>query len=190
MSRIKSKYKKFLLIFVFGGLYLLSEFFSTGRALQLDRTVIWIFDVGQGDSIFINGPDKQVLIDGGPGDLVLEKLSNVLPFWDQSIDLVINTHPHADHITGLISVLKQYEIGEVLISPAAYNTAGYFTFRELAQNERVPTIQEIIDLGEGASLRVIYVPSVFPDSYFDKIVIVDAFHHFQNQKIVCQEIRK
>lgn len=30
----------------------------------------------------------------------------------------------------------------------------------------------------------------FPDGYFDKVIIIDAFHHFQNQDRVCQEIER
>ena len=52
------------------------------------------YDVGQGDSIFIETPGrKQILIDGGPDLTILEKLGRELPFWDRYIDLVILTHP-------------------------------------------------------------------------------------------------
>lgn len=68
------------------------------------------FDVGQGDSIFIETPKgTQVLIDGGPNSKVLEKLNEQLPFFDRSLDLVILTHPDADHLAGLVEVLKSYK---------------------------------------------------------------------------------
>ena len=58
------------------------------------------FDVGQGDSIYLRTIEgNDVLIDGGPGDIVLSKLGRVMPFSDRKIELMILTHPHADHIT-------------------------------------------------------------------------------------------
>jgi competence protein ComEC len=76
---------------------------------------VYFFDVGQGDSIFIRTPEgKDVLIDGGPDGTVLERLGETLPYWDRQIDLMVLTHPHADHIQGLDDVLKNYQVGEVL----------------------------------------------------------------------------
>ena len=68
------------------------------------------FDVGQGKAIFIEAPDgNQILIDGGPDNSILEKLSSKMPYFDRSIDLVILTHPDADHLNGLIEVAKRYQ---------------------------------------------------------------------------------
>jgi len=74
------------------------------------------FDVGQGDSIFIKAPgDYQVLIDGGPSYLkVLDGLSREMPFNDKEIDLVILSHPESDHMTGLLSVLENYKVDNIL----------------------------------------------------------------------------
>ncbi|MDD5144975.1 MAG: ComEC/Rec2 family competence protein [Candidatus Pacebacteria bacterium] len=76
---------------------------------------ITFFDVGQGDSIFIETPLKnQILIDGGPDSCVLERLSKEIPFWDRSLDLMVLTHPDHDHMAGLIEVLKSYEVENIL----------------------------------------------------------------------------
>jgi len=73
------------------------------------------FDVGQGDAIFIETPQKhQILIDGGPDSKILEKLSKEIPFWDRKIDLIILTHPERDHLNGLLQVLKKYEVENIL----------------------------------------------------------------------------
>src|SRR5436309_2731561 len=62
---------------------------------------IYFFDIGQGDSELIETPNgHQILIDGGPDGSVLRRLGQAMPFYDRSIDLVIATHPHADHIRG------------------------------------------------------------------------------------------
>lgn len=72
---------------------------------------IIICDVGQGDGIFIRTPRNQdIVIDGGPDDSILSCLAKHMPFWDRAIDLMILTHPHADHITGLIDVIKRYKV--------------------------------------------------------------------------------
>jgi competence protein ComEC len=80
-----------------------------------DSLRVVFFDVGQGDSIFIRTPQKHhILIDGGPGNVVLEKLGQELPFFYNSIDLLILTHPHDDHVSGLIEVLERYKVKEVI----------------------------------------------------------------------------
>ena len=69
-------------------------------------------DVGQGDAIFIESPTgRQMLIDGGPDRSVLRELSKVMNPMDRSIDLVVETHPDADHVTGLAYVLDRYQVG-------------------------------------------------------------------------------
>lgn len=76
-----------------------------------NRLHVVFCDVGQGDAIFIRTPQKvDILIDGGPDDSVLRCLSDNMPFWDHKIDLVFATHPDADHITGLVEVVKRYRI--------------------------------------------------------------------------------
>jgi competence protein ComEC len=72
---------------------------------------IVVCDVGQGDAIFITTPKKsQILVDGGPDKTVLDCVANNMPFWDRSIDAVILTHPHADHLTGLLDVIERYSV--------------------------------------------------------------------------------
>lgn len=74
-------------------------------------------DVGQGDALFIHLPTGQdILVDGGPDQSVLRCLGSVMPFFDRSIDLVILTHPHDDHLVGLLSVVERYTVGEIITS--------------------------------------------------------------------------
>lgn len=97
------------------------------------------FDVGQGDAILIETPDHyQVLIDGGPGDAILEKLAGRMHFWDREIDLLVLTHPHADHIAGLISVVRRYQIGAVIDADIDYGTAEYAEWEKNISSRRIP----------------------------------------------------
>lgn len=86
---------------------------------------VTFFDVGQGDSIFIETPQgHQILIDGGPTAAILEKLGGEMLFFDRDLDLVVLTHPQKDHLTGLIFVLGDYEVNNVLWTGVESDTAG------------------------------------------------------------------
>lgn len=80
------------------------------------QTRVSFLDVGQGDSIFVRTPDDYfVLIDGGPSMNVLEKVAEVMPRYNRTIDLVVLTHPHADHVNGLVEILKRYDVQRLML---------------------------------------------------------------------------
>lgn len=100
---------------------------------------IYFLNVDQGDSIFIKTPeDNHILVDGGPANYVLSELSEVIPFFDRKIDLMVLTHPHLDHIEGLIEVLKRYEVSHVLITGVSFNDATYKEFLKQVRELGVP----------------------------------------------------
>lgn len=75
--------------------------------------------VGQGDAIFIETPQGvQALIDAGQGKAVLEELGAVMSPFDKTIDMVLMTHPDADHIGGLDEVFDRFTV-DLLISTGA-----------------------------------------------------------------------
>ncbi len=61
-------------------------------------------------------PDgRQILVDGGPSpSALLDQLGEVLPFWDRSLDLVVLTHPDADHVSGLLPVFERFRVARVV----------------------------------------------------------------------------
>lgn len=84
---------------------------------QNHRLELVFLDVGQGDSTLIKTPDGQtVLIDGGPDNKVLRGLGKNLPFYRRSIDFMILSHYHDDHITGLIEIIKRYQVRTLIYS--------------------------------------------------------------------------
>ncbi len=102
---------KFLFLGFTSVLFLLGLFFYQQSKLNDGKLHLVFCDVGQGDAIFIRSPKGlDILIDGGPDDSILSCLSNNMPFWDKTIEIVILTHPHADHANGLISVIKRYSV--------------------------------------------------------------------------------
>lgn len=96
-------------------------------------------DVGQGDAILIYRGSVQILVDGGPDQRVLTCLSNHLPFWDREIELVVSTHPEADHITGLIDVIERYSVKHFVVNSFGKDTAVFREFQKAVLDEDSPT---------------------------------------------------
>ena len=131
---------------------------------------VHFFDVGQGDAIFIETPNgRQVLIDGGPDKTILEKLNQEMPFYDRTIDLVILTHPDADHLTGLIEVLGYYKVRHILTSGLERDTAVYQEWRGIIEQKGIPLIlaqagQKII-LQQEIELEILWPDQALISSY-------------------------
>ncbi len=133
---------------------------STGGELR-----VTFLDVGQGDAIFIQSPSGiQMLIDGGKNRAVVRELSKVTPWFDRSIDVVLATHPDADHIGGLPDVLKRYDVDLIVQSSvkdeegtdaAAFAKAAASEVEEGAQLMTAERGQ-ILDLGGGVRLEVLF----------------------------------
>lgn len=136
-----------------------------------DTLTVSFLDVGQGDAIFIQAPSgRQVLIDGGSGRSVLRQLGKVMPWYDRSLDLVIGTHPDADHIGGLIDVLDRYEVSTIVQSSVQGSTPMWHTLEKAVDEEEkngadIITAQRghIIDLGKGAYLEILSPDRFVPD---------------------------
>jgi len=86
---------------------------------------IIFFDVGQGDAVLIQQGNFQTLIDGGGDDSVVFKLSERMPQYDKNIEIVILTHPHEDHIGGLMNVLDEFRVERVFINEIKYENSVY-----------------------------------------------------------------
>lgn len=121
-------------------------------------------DVGQGDAILIQTPSGQnILIDGGPSPQALcLELSKILPFWERTIDLVISTQPQADHITGLVEILRRYEVKQIIEADINYSSAIYQEWLDVINNNHVKhnTVEagQIINLGSDIRIEVLNPP--------------------------------
>lgn len=107
-------------------------------------------DVGQGDAILITEGDTQVLIDGGADSRqLLGQLGRFVPFWDHRIETVIATHPDADHIGGLASVIRRYRVSSFLSNGVE---SGSDTLTDLKRSlEQSPETEQSV-LGTGSRL--------------------------------------
>lgn len=125
-----------------------------------DRRLHLVFcDVGQGDAILVSQGKNQVLIDGGPDDKVIDCLSEQMPFWDREIELVVLTHPEADHLSGLIEVFRRYAVGKFMVNGINKQTAVFTALAEAVAAEGcevyLPRQGDEVSLGE-LSLEVVW----------------------------------
>lgn len=109
-------------------------------------------DKKTGESIFLKTPEGQTILidagipDSGPTvDDYLDKLEV------DSIDLVMPSHPHIDHIGGLHTIFKTKDIGKVLETNVPHDTNTYRTYKEIMESEDIP--YEYVEAGDVIELE-------------------------------------
>ncbi|HAS05064.1 MAG TPA: DNA internalization-related competence protein ComEC/Rec2 [Dehalococcoidia bacterium] len=113
--------------------------FSSVNAAPDDKLHVSFLDIGQGDAVLLQKGNIQVLIDGGPSGQALNlALSEKMPFRDRTIELVVLTHPHDDHITGLVEVLKRYKVEHILTTKSESYLPVYDEWLSLIEEKSIP----------------------------------------------------
>lgn len=131
---------------------------ETGRS---DKIKIDFFDIGQGSAIFIAAPNgNQVLIDGGPSDAVLAKLGEAMPLGDRQIELLILTHPDADHLDGLVEVLRRYDVAQILETGIVDSTADYRAWNDLIKQKNIPVVLaqagQVVKIADNLEIKILH----------------------------------
>lgn len=118
-------------------------------------TVVFL-DVGQGDATLIQKGDIQLLVDGGSNISILYELQKYIPFYDRKIEYILLTHPHDDHLVGLLHVLDTYDVGEILYYPVCFENPNY---ELLISNQ---TEKKEIKAGDTIRLDTLEIDIVWP----------------------------
>jgi competence protein ComEC len=152
----------------YGGIFGLKPVFADYRK---GMEVVFL-DVGQGDAILIKTLHGQnILIDGGEDKAVIKRLGEELPWWDKRIDLTILTHPHSDHVGGLIDVLRRYDVSTIIYSGASHNSPDYLAWLRIIQEKNISlrTIsrRQKVLLADNAYLDFLY-PTALEDIGMEK----------------------
>ncbi|MEM9773480.1 MAG: DNA internalization-related competence protein ComEC/Rec2 [Chloroflexota bacterium] len=131
---------------------------------------ITYFDVGQGDATLIQTPTgRQILVDGGYYPTQMNRhLGQSMPLGDRHIDVLIATHPDADHVTGLPELFDRYTFSQLLVAyPKADGEGPYAELlarAEAAGTELlVPQIGEVLTIDDGVFLEIIHPGSVLSE---------------------------
>ncbi|MEK9155269.1 MAG: MBL fold metallo-hydrolase, partial [Patescibacteria group bacterium] len=142
------------------GLFVLNIGVITWRSgrLNTESVHVFVFDVGQGDAAYIDGKEKDVIVDGGPTRTgLLENLSQVRYPWERHIDAVIATHPHADHVIGLIGLIGTYSVDEVVTSGVVHQEAGAEAFSSITSSPVIASAtKQSWELSSEANLEILW----------------------------------
>ena len=103
-----------------------------------DILAVTALDIGQGDSILVQMQGKNILIDSGDRSEAARLLTKLEENHVEQIDMLIATHPHADHIGGMKAVLNRFPVKQVYDSGQNYKTKMYNDFRLQIEKEQIP----------------------------------------------------
>ncbi len=138
-----------MLLVCFSALAVIVLVWPTSKSCEC--LTVTFLNVGQGDAILIETPEGiEVLVDGGPDGAVLRELGRERSFFDRSIDLVVATHPDADHIGGLIDVMKRYDVATILQTENKNDTPVAAAYTRAIDAEKAELV--IADAGQEVRL--------------------------------------
>ncbi|PLX25704.1 hypothetical protein C0580_01855 [Candidatus Parcubacteria bacterium] len=165
---------KIKIIFILLFCLILFLFFSINK--KSDQLEVYFLDVGQGDAILIRTPQGQnILIDGGPDNILLYKLSQALPWWDRTIDYMIISHYHADHYMAFPEILNKYKVKNILVTSHQPNDSLYTVWQESLSDKNVSSqivkAGEIFRIDDDLSWRVISADFKHEDFNDNSLVI-------------------
>lgn len=122
------------------------------------QLMISYMDVGQGDAAYIKVNGNDILIDAGPRSNSKELLEQLKAKNIDDFELVIATHPHEDHIGGMVDVFREYEVKAFYSPKITHTTKTYENLVKAVKDEGLKTKElksgMVIDLGEGAKFEV------------------------------------
>jgi competence protein ComEC len=121
---------------------------------------VHFLDVGQGDSILVFFPDgKTMLVDGGKREMGKTVVQYLKDQGVSTLDLVVATHPDADHLGGLLEVLDKIKVKAVLDNGVSHTTETYSDYLRLLRDKNIPVSiakeGQLLDLDKRVKVEVL-----------------------------------
>ena len=154
---------------------------SSGSAPPKSQTgkdlIVHFIDVAQGDSILVQTPNgSTMLIDGGPRTAGQKVVSYLKKAGISSIDRIVATHAHEDHIGGLIDVLNNFTVKEVLDVGFPHTTQTYERFLTTIDQKDIkysnPRAGDTIDLDPSVKISVLNPPGTLPADLNNQSIVL------------------
>lgn len=156
--------------------YAANELLISDPGSSLDPLQVHFINVGKGDAILIDLGKTEILIDGGrelPG--IVDYLSHYV---DGPLEIVIATHPHDDHIGGLVEVLAEFHVGQIWHSGEEINRRLCREFMKAIEVEGAETfvarLGDTIEV-EGLVFRVLNPANLDGSTNDNSIVLMFSY---------------
>lgn len=171
MSR-KKTVNPFLKITLFSLIIFLLYFFVANNFNNEENIRLTFFDVGQGDSCYLNIKNKKsILIDGGPDNLVLREIGREMNYFMPRINFVIVSHFHHDHILGLIEIFKRYKVDYLIYGKGLkhFQPSELLFIEAEKQKTKILEVEKeiIINLESDCDLKIFNPASLLDDKSVD-----------------------
>ena len=102
---------------------------------------VHFIDVGQGDSLLAESDGHFLLVDAGENDQGDTVIAYLREAGVTSLDYVIGTHPHSDHIGGLDDVIRAFDVKAVILPPVAHTTKTFEDVLDAVQEKNLTLTQ-------------------------------------------------
>lgn len=166
-----------LVVLISGATY----FFEQGSAGTEFTDQVFFYDVGQGDATHIRSSETDILIDGGRSKKVLEYLGETIPYFENTIEFLILTHPDYDHQYGLYEVVQKYDYQTIFETDSACDKKLCDKWDGVVKQEKV----EVADRSDRIELENGYVEFLYP---YEEIQGKEVEDHNDASVIVCAVI--
>ncbi|MDI6803273.1 MAG: DNA internalization-related competence protein ComEC/Rec2 [Bacteroidota bacterium] len=146
-------------------------------------------DVGQGDAIFLEFPNgKNMLVDGGARTFYRDAGQRfITPFLNRQgisqIDILVNSHPHHDHLGGFPYLMRNFKIGKIIDAGSFEKSDIFKEFKHIIDsskiNYQIIKRGEIINVADNFRIYVLH-----PSEQYDSTDI----HDLNNQSLVLKVV--
>ena len=161
---------------------------ALGKTVAQEKMTVTVLDVGQADAILLQTEGKNILVDSGLSDSADKLVAELRKLGVKKVDVLVATHPHADHIGGMNAVLKNFEVGKIYDSGQVTTSKMYQKYLKTVKEKKIPfallRASDRIEFGsDGAVLEVLgpqepLLKDTRSDLNANSIVMRLAYKHF------------
>jgi competence protein ComEC len=167
---------------------------SGGTKPNNEKMYVHFIDVNQGDSIFIELPNSQtMLIDAAEESQADKIITYIHQQGYDSLDYVVETHPHSDHMGGMADVINNFNVSSIYLSPATNTTKAYENMLTAIQNSGAKTYSPMAGdtiLDDGNLLIEVVAPKELDNDKLNNCSLVIKLTYGDNRFLFTGDAEK